>query len=233
MVGYSVCITITQNMLILSLFFMVASALANRHCAPETIGGITSSDPTYDVARQQFASRMGPPNSTCFLHPAVIVYCKNDTDVLSTLAFATRCGYKVSVRSGGHNYAGYSSCVQGTRCLQLDVSQLETLHIVGNTVTVGVGLTLEQVVDELVPRGLLIPMGDCKTVGIGGHFQSSSFGFFTRAFGLGMDHLISFRLTLKDGRIWTVTLAFANHTTVGPPVVTKIVLRVPTIEQYV
>ena len=72
-------------------FLLLARVVASRHCEPDTIGGITRSDPTYDTARAQFASA---------IHPVVIVYCTDDTDVLSTLAFATRCNYKVSVRSG-------------------------------------------------------------------------------------------------------------------------------------
>eukprot|EP00122_Pirum_gemmata_P014370 Pgem_evm1s13397 len=60
------------------------------------------------------------------ISPGLIAMCENEEDVISTVSFAKRCGYTIAVRSGGHNYGGYSSCSKGSKCIQLDVSALKT-----------------------------------------------------------------------------------------------------------
>ncbi|CAK0865172.1 unnamed protein product [Prorocentrum cordatum] len=86
---------------------------------------------------------------------------------------------------------------------------METFSVDSTTVpaqvTLGVGLTLEQVYANLMPYGLAIPAGICKGVGVGGHFQSSAAGYYQRAFGLGMDSVTSFRIVLADGAVHTIT----------------------------
>lgn len=164
-------------------------------------------DSNYDQCRSQWASDMSTVAvSDSKLSPELIVYCDTDNHVVEAVSFAKQCGYKVSVRSGGHQYAGLSSCSVGTKCLQLDLSAMESfVHTPGTSqVILGVGLTIEQVHSQLVPLGLTIPMGICKSVGVGGHFQSSGKGFLGRSFGLGMDHVTSFRIVLQDASIQTV-----------------------------
>ena len=79
----------------------------------------------YDKARAQWASKMSTTAiSDERLHPELIVFCNSDKDVSQAVQFAKQCGYKVPVRSGGHQYAGLSACVKGDKCLQLDVSRL-------------------------------------------------------------------------------------------------------------
>jgi len=159
----------------------------------------------YDEARAQFGSNMGNASAgDKHTHPEMVAFCQGDADVVEVVNFAKECGFKVSVRSGGHNYAALSSCVAGTKCLQLDMSAFESFSQDGNTVTLGVGLSVSQVNDRLTPLGLVIPMGVCKDVNVGGHFQSSALGFLTRSFGSGMDHVKSFRIVTAEGKIQRV-----------------------------
>lgn len=193
------------------VFCLVAALALASACDLSEIAAsnvVKKGDVGYDDAKHQWASAMGTTTLVNErLAPEFIVYCNTDAHVVSAITYAGRCGYKISVRSGGHQYAGFSSCVAGNKCMQLDVSGMEIFtHEAGtNKVTVGVGLTIAQIIYQLVPRGYVLPMGVCNSVGAGGHFQSSSLGFFARSFGLGMDHVISFRIAKADATIETVT----------------------------
>src|SRR5690348_3141583 len=46
-------------------------------------------------------------------HPALIARCANAGDVVTALGFARRYGLKLTVRGGGHNFAGYAICDDG------------------------------------------------------------------------------------------------------------------------
>jgi FAD/FMN-containing dehydrogenase len=148
--------------------------------------------------------------SDYMLHPEAIVFCQNNDSVLSVIDFANCCDYKLSVCSGGHTYAGYSSCEEGTPCIiQLDMmsSFLQFSHqgVGSNVVTLGIGLTIGDMHTLLVPLGLTIPMGICKSVGIGGHFQSSALGLLSCSFGYGMDCVTSIQIVTSQGTILDVS----------------------------
>ena len=59
------------------------------------------------------------------LHPQGIAYCAGPADVSRCVDFATHHNMAMSVRSGGHSYAGYSSC-DG---LVIDVSRLAGISV--------------------------------------------------------------------------------------------------------
>jgi len=207
----------------LTLFLWVAlvapSAAATNECykfqcphddAARCPRVVTPKDASYDEDRAQWASKMSSSTvSDARLHPEMIFFCSEKDHVVETINFARKCEYKVSVRSGGHQYAGFSSCVEGQPCIQLDVGGLETFESgvdgVPNRLTLGVGLRLQDVSEKLLPMNLSIPMGICKSVGVGGHFQSSSAGFLIKSFGLGMDRVVAFEIAKADGSIAKVT----------------------------
>lgn len=168
-----------------------------------------SNESLYDQSRKQYASNMASSEiSDKVLSPDVIAFCSTDNEVLQAIEFGKACGYKITIRSGGHQYAGFSSCaadVDGPVCMQIDTSALESSHYdeVNNELTLGPGLDIEQVHSILVPLGITVPMGICKSVNVGGHFQSSAAGFLARSMGLGLDHVVSFRIALANGTIVT------------------------------
>lgn len=69
----------------------------------------------------------------------------------------------------------------------------------------GVGLELADVLNNLYPYGVVIPVGNCRYVGVGGHFQSSGLSPLTRMMGLGLDYVKSFRIAFANGTIATIT----------------------------
>src|SRR6516225_10834989 len=60
---------------------------------------VLSSGPAYDEARQVW-------NAAVTRHPAVIVRCDSTGDVQSSVRAAVTCGLSLSVRGGGHDWAG-------------------------------------------------------------------------------------------------------------------------------
>ena len=63
---------------------------------------VLSSGPAYDEARQVW-------NAAVTRRPAVIVLCESTGDVQASIRVATTCGLSLSVRGGGHDWAGRAS----------------------------------------------------------------------------------------------------------------------------
>src|SRR2546421_7762932 len=59
-------------------------------------------------------------------HPAAIVRCATEQDVVHTIKFARDHGLPLSVRSGGHDYAGRSLCNDG---LVIDFSGMKAVTV--------------------------------------------------------------------------------------------------------
>ncbi|MGK5559329.1 FAD-binding protein, partial [Actinomadura kijaniata] len=96
----------------------------------------------------------------------------------------------VAVRSGGHNYAGWST---GTG-LVVDVSPLDRVEVERDRAVVGTGTRLIDLYDRLAAAKALVPAGTCPTVGIGGLTLGGGIGPLTRAYGLTCDVLESVRI---------------------------------------
>ena len=60
---------------------------------------VLSSGPAYDEARHVW-------NAAVTRRPAVIVLCESTGDVQSSIRAARTCGLSLSVRGGGHDWAG-------------------------------------------------------------------------------------------------------------------------------
>lgn len=159
-------------------------------------GLVRPEDADYPTARQLYNTRFDG------LRPAAVAYVEHAADVRECLGFARRTGTPVSIRGGGHSYAGWSS---GDGRLVIDVSSLSRVERNG---TIGAGARLVEVYRGLGRHGLTIPAGSCPTVGISGLALGGGHGVTSRAYGLTCDSLTSASLVTADGR--TVT-ADADH----------------------
>jgi len=131
--------------------------------------------------------------------PAAIAFCANEVDVQRCVAFARGHGVQVTARSGGHSYAGYSSCPG----LVVDVSSLSGVSIEPGSqeATVGAGAQLVDIYSQLGASGLLLPGGSCPTVGIAGLALGGGIGVFGRAYGLTCDNIASLNVVTADGSL--------------------------------
>ena len=129
-------------------------------------------------------------------HPQAIAYCASAADVARCVAYATDHQLAFTARSGGHSYAGYSSCPG----LVIDVSRLSSIAVNegANTATVGAGARLIDVYDALARHGRLLPSGSCPTVGVAGITLGGGIGVFARRYGLTSDHVRALELVTAD-----------------------------------
>lgn len=131
--------------------------------------------------------------------PAVIARCVNTTDVQLVLAFAKKYQLPITGRSGGHNYAGYSS----TKGILLDLALMADIQLEpeDDTAWIGAGAKLGDIYDQLSKKGRSIPGGSCVGVGIAGLTQGGGFGIADRLYGLTCDALLEAEVVTVDGDV--------------------------------
>ncbi|MEU6015025.1 FAD-binding oxidoreductase [Streptomyces sp. NPDC047515] len=171
-----------------------SSGPANWSALAKSLDGtlIRPQDAAYATARQLYNTRFDG------LKPAAVAYVRHEADIRECLAFARRTATPVSIRSGGHSYAGWSS---GNGRLVLDVSSLSRVERNG---TIGAGAKLIDVYQGLARHGLTIPGGSCPTVGISGLTLGGGHGVASRAYGLTCDSLTAATVVTADGKTLTV-----------------------------
>ncbi|MFJ1649135.1 FAD-binding oxidoreductase [Streptomyces sp. NPDC088258] len=147
-------------------------------------------DATYDSARRLYNTRFDD------LKPAAIAYVAGESDIQECLAFARAHSTPVSIRNGGHSYAGWSS---GNGRLVIDISALDSLSRASDGI-IGAGAKLADVYRALARHGRTIPAGSCPTVGISGLTLGGGHGVAARAYGLTCDSLVSATLITADGK---------------------------------
>lgn len=161
----------------------------------ERIAGtvLTADDPAYDETRKIWNGRFDR-------RPAVIVRCAKTADVPVALEVARRTGLPLSVRSGGHDYAGNSMCDDG---LAIDLSQMNAVAVDGGsrTVRVGPGARWGAVDRETQAVGLATTGGTVSTVGVAGYTLGGGSGHLSRKYGLGLDNLLSAEVVTASGDI--------------------------------
>ena len=132
--------------------------------------------------------------------PAFVVKCATDGDVAATIRFARELGVQLSVRSGGASPGGYSSNNGG---VMLHLGFLDSIEVdqLAMTATVGTGVILQELYERLGPTGLMVPVGECLNVGIGGITLGGGISIMGRSLGLTLDNLLSATVVTADGTV--------------------------------
>ncbi|MCZ0988424.1 FAD-binding oxidoreductase [Streptomyces diastatochromogenes] len=168
------------------------AAAANWAALARDLDGplVRPGDATWKTAHQLYNTRFDG------LKPAAVAYVAHADDIRTTLAYAQSHQIRVSIRNGGHSYAGYSS---GDNRLILDVSKLNRVRVSGGTAVVGAGSKLIDVYRALGAKGVTIPAGSCPTVGVSGLVLGGGHGVASRAYGLTCDSLTQATVITADG----------------------------------
>ncbi|MDO0927053.1 FAD-binding oxidoreductase [Streptomyces sp. TG1A-8] len=169
-----------------------AAAAANWAALARDLDGtlVRPGDAAWRTAHQLYNTRFDD------LKPAAVAYVAHTADVRTVLAYARAHRVRVSIRNGGHSYAGYSS---GDDRLVLDVSRLDRVRASGGQAVVGAGAKLIDVYRGLAAKGVTIPAGSCPTVGVSGLVLGGGHGVASRAYGLTCDNLTRATLVTADG----------------------------------
>ncbi|BCJ94296.1 hypothetical protein acsn021_18650 [Anaerocolumna cellulosilytica] len=152
-------------------------------------------DPLYTLKRQGF-------NRAIQKYPLVIVYCRNKKDVSNAVVWARKHSIPIRIRSGGHNYEGYSN---GDYLLVIDISEMKGIEIVEDTkqLYIETGVTNKLVYEVAASKGYPFPGGTCPTVGVSGFALGGGWGLSCRYLGLGCDSLEEVELVNYEGDIIT------------------------------
>merc|ERR1719295_315527 len=116
----------------------------------------------------------------------------------------------VTIRSGGHQYSGLSSC--NGSCIQIDMADYDHFEISNATALVSAGpnVRLGNFFAALAEKNLNLPGGACSEVALGGHVQTGGFGRTIRSQGLLLDHVVAFDIITSDGQSRHVAKPSAN-----------------------
>jgi len=156
----------------------------------------------YDLHRYQYAKTSNP---IAQLEPALIAYADSEQDIIAVVEYAYEHKIAIAVRTGGHQYSGFSS-TSGDNIL-LDVSgtffkpEDFSYDAINNLVTVGISYDLEKFNTALSALNLFLPHGVCKDVHLGGHVQTGGFGMLIRSFGILADYVVSFDIITAPNSI--------------------------------
>ena len=160
-----------------------------------TITGAVSlpGDPAYDAAVAIW-------NGVIERRPAVVASCRTGDDVAAALSFARGAGLEVSVRGGGHGYAGLALADGG---LMIDLSPMKSVRVDPDArrAQCGGGVTWGELDAATQEHGLAVPGGFISTTGIAGLCLGGGFGWLSRLAGLTSDNLIGAEVVTADGTI--------------------------------
>ncbi|HSR41425.1 MAG TPA: FAD-binding oxidoreductase [Longimicrobiales bacterium] len=152
---------------------------------------IRPGDDGYDDARRLF-------NGIHDKRPGLIARCTGAADVRDSVDFAREHEVLLSIRGGGHNVAGTSSCEGG---LMIDLSRLRSVRVDPDRriADVGPGATWGDVDRETQAFGLVAPGGVVSTTGVAGLTLGGGLGWVRRKYGMTIDSLLAVDMVTADG----------------------------------
>jgi FAD/FMN-containing dehydrogenase len=132
--------------------------------------------------------------------PAAVAHCRNAEDVSRAIRHAAEHSIEVSVRGGGHNFAGNALCDSG---LTLDLSPMHQVSVDRERLLArcGGGATWAQLDGACQAHGLAVTGGMISHTGVGGLALGGGLGWLHARMGLTCDNLVSAEVVTADGRI--------------------------------
>lgn len=168
---------------------------------------------TFRRLSAQLASRISMPGDNRYIAataiwakavgcmPRAVVHCRSAVDVQSTIRAARDCYLPLSVRGGGHDWAGRALC-EG---IVMDLSGMNCVAVGSDNraARISGGARASDVLAVTDPLGLVAVTGSCGAVGMTGLTLGGGYGPLIGRFGLALDNLLAAEVVLADGRIVT------------------------------
>lgn len=178
---------------------MTTSAASAQHKAANQLRSsmrgavLMREDADYDAARAVW-------NGAVDARPAVIARCEDRDDIAAAIRAAREHGLTLSVRGGGHDWAG-RALTDGGLVIDLRPMRAVTIDADAGVAVAQGGATAGDVVAAARPFGLAPVTGTVKAVGMAGFTLGGGYGPLCGKHGLGVDNLVSAEVVLADGRI--------------------------------
>jgi FAD/FMN-containing dehydrogenase len=133
--------------------------------------------------------------------PAAVLQATCDQDVIDGVRLARERGWRVSVRSGGHSWAGWS-VRDGALLIDLGAMREMTCDGASGIATarpaVRGGLELAPFLDS---HGRTFTGGHCESVGLGGFLLQGGQGWNSRRWGWGCENVVGIDVVTADGEL--------------------------------
>ena len=154
---------------------------------------LAPADDGYDTLRKVW-------NGMIDKRPALIAKCAAPADAAACVNFAREHGVALSVRGGGHNYAGKAVCEGG---LMLDFSLMKGIEVdpKRRSVRAQAGLKLGEFDRKTQEYGLATTLGVATTTGIAGLTLGGGYGWLAGKYGLACDNITRAQIVTADGNI--------------------------------
>ena len=139
-------------------------------------------------------------NGAITRRPSIVARCTSSADVARALAFAREHGLEISVRGGGHNYAGFALTEGG---LMIDLTPMKSVTVdpASRRATCGGGTTWGEFDAATQEHALAVPGGFVSRTGVAGLTLGGGFGWLTRLAGLTSDNLVGAQVVTADGQV--------------------------------
>ncbi len=166
---------------------------------------------TFRSLRQQLPGRISLPGDRRYTtatsiwakpvnrRPRAVVHCRTAGDVQVAIRAARDHGLSLSVRGGGHDWAGRALC-DG---IVIDLAEMNGViaDAANLTVKISGSARASDVVDVTDPLGLAVVTGSAGVVGMTGLTLGGGYGPLIGRFGLALDNMLAAEVVLADGRV--------------------------------
>jgi FAD/FMN-containing dehydrogenase len=136
--------------------------------------------------------------------PALIARCATAQHVAEAIEATRASELELSVRGGGHSYAGLAVCDDG---VMIDLSAMPDVSVdaAARRARCGGGATWAALDGATAAHSLAVTGGFISHTGIGGLTLGGGMGWLTSRAGLTCDSLVSAEVVLADGRVVTAS----------------------------
>jgi FAD binding domain/Berberine and berberine like len=130
--------------------------------------------------------------------PALIIYCRRDSDVSLAVQFAREHNVPTAIRSGGHSHSGFGTC-DDALVIDLSPMRMVSVDLSARTARVQTGSLLRDLDEATYRFGLAVPAGVVSHTGLAGLTLGGGFGYLSRRYGLTIDSLESIDAVTVSG----------------------------------
>ncbi|MGK5683407.1 FAD-binding oxidoreductase [Actinoplanes sp. URMC 104] len=150
--------------------------------------------------RAEYAAASRVWNAAVTRRPAVVARCADAAEVSAVVQAARDAALPLSVRAGGHDWAGRAVRDGG---VVVDLTGMRGVSVdpATRTATVQGGALSSDLVEAAAPHGLAASTGLVGSVGLAGLTTAGGYGPLIGRYGLAADNLLGADVVLADGTL--------------------------------